>query len=153
MNKVILMGRLTRDPELRTTASNLSVCSFTLAVARRYKNAQGERDADFINCVAWRQQADLIAKWFHKGERMLVSGTLQSRNWEDQQGNRRVSTEVIIDEIDFINSGRNETYADEAVDRRPAVSNSNFDSNAVNEAANSLYDANDSADADLPFDL
>lgn len=107
MNKAILMGRLTKDPELRTTQSNISVCSFTLACDRRYKNADGTRSTDFIPCVAWRQQAEFATRYFHKGDRMLVMGTIQPRSWEDQQtGQRRYITEVIVDEIYFCESKR-----------------------------------------------
>ena len=80
MNKAILMGRLTRDPELRTTVSNIPVCSFTVAVDRRFKSASGERQVDFISVVAWRQQAELVAQYFNKGSRILVVGSIQTRN-------------------------------------------------------------------------
>lgn len=106
MNKAILMGRLTKDPELRNTQSNISVCSFTLACDRRYKNQDGSRTADFIPCVAWRQQAEFISRYFHKGDRMLISGTIQPRSWEDQNGQRRYTTEVIVDEVHFCESKR-----------------------------------------------
>ena len=87
MNKAILMGRLTRDTELRTTVSNIPVCSFTVAVDRRFKSASGERQADFISVVAWRQQAELVAQYFNKGSRILVVGSIQTRNWDDSEGN------------------------------------------------------------------
>ncbi len=101
MNKVILMGNLTRDPEMRTTQSNVPVCTFSLAVERRFKTANGERQADFINIVAWRQQADFVAKYFHKGSRMIVIGSLQTRSYDDKDGNKRTATEVVADEIYF----------------------------------------------------
>ena len=78
MNKVILLGRLTRDPEVKTTQSEISVCSFTLAVDRKYKSASGEKQADFLNCVAWRQQAELLGKYFQKGSRIGINRNLQS---------------------------------------------------------------------------
>lgn len=101
MNKAILMGRLTRDPEMRTTQSQLPVASFTIAVDRRFKNANGEKQADFIPIVAWRQQAEFVSKYFHKGSRIVVVGSIQTRNWEDNEGNKRYATEVIADEIYF----------------------------------------------------
>jgi single-strand DNA-binding protein len=101
MNKVILMGNLTRDPEMRTTQSNIPVCTFTLAVERRYKTASGERPTDFINVVAWRQQAEFVSRYFHKGSRMVLVGSLQTRSYDDKDGNKRTATEVIADEIYF----------------------------------------------------
>ena len=82
MNKAILVGRLTKDPELKTTASGVSVCSFTIAVNRRFRNAEGNYDADFINCVAWRQQADFLSRFFTKGRMVGVIGSIQTRNYE-----------------------------------------------------------------------
>lgn len=101
MNKAILMGRLTRDPEMRTTSSQIAVASFTIAVDRRFKNANGEKQADFIPIVAWRQQAEFVSRYFHKGSRIVVVGSVQTRNWEDNEGNKRYATEVIADEIYF----------------------------------------------------
>lgn len=106
MNKAILMGRLVRDPELRTTQSGISVVSFTLAVDRRFKNNQGEREADFIPCVAWRTTAEFVAKWFVQGQRMALVGSIQPRSWEDADGNKRYTTEVIADEVYFADSKR-----------------------------------------------
>lgn len=100
MNKVILMGRLARDPELRSTPNGVSVCTFTLAVSRRFKNANGEYDADFINCVAWRQTAEFISKNFTKGRMLGVVGTLQTRSYE-KDGQKRYVTEVSVDEAYF----------------------------------------------------
>lgn len=106
MNKAILMGRLTRDPELRTTPSQVPVCSFTLAVDRRFKNANGERQADFIPVVAWRQQAEFCSKYFRKGSRMAVVGSIQTRSWDDPEGKRHSATEVVADEVYFTESKR-----------------------------------------------
>lgn len=104
MNKVILMGRLTRDPEVRTTQSQIPVASFTLAVDRRFKNAAGERQADFINCIAWRQTAEFVAKYFQKGSKMVVVGEIQTRKWDDQDGKTHYATEVIVSEVEFAES-------------------------------------------------
>jgi single-strand DNA-binding protein len=103
MNKAILVGRLTRDPELRTTGSGVSVCSFTIAINRRFRNAEGNYDADFINCVAWRQQAELISKYFAKGRMIGVVGSIQTRNY-DKDGQKVYITEVVVDEVDFVES-------------------------------------------------
>jgi single-strand DNA-binding protein len=109
MNKAILMGRLTRDPELRTTSGQVSVCTFTLAVDRRFKSAGGERQADFIPIVAWRQQAEFASKYFRKGSRMIVVGSIQTRSWDDTEGKRHSVTEVIADEIYFADSKKGES--------------------------------------------
>lgn len=104
MNKVILVGRLTRDPELKTTANGISVCSFTIAVNRRFRNAQGEYDADFINCVAWRQSAELLGKYFAKGRMVGVVGSIQTRNYDNKDGQKVYVTEVSVDEVHFVES-------------------------------------------------
>ncbi|MBN1891439.1 MAG: single-stranded DNA-binding protein [Clostridiales bacterium] len=106
MNKVILVGRLTRDPEVKTTQNQVEVCSFTVAVDRRFKSANGERQADFLNCVAWRQQARLLGQYFQKGSRIGIVGNLQSRSYDDKDGKRVYVTEVSVDEIEFIDSKR-----------------------------------------------
>lgn len=104
MNKAILMGRIVRDPELRTTNSQVPVATFTIAIDRKFKSASGEREADFIPCVAWRSQAEFVSKFFQKGNKILVVGSIQARNWEDKDGNKRTTTEVIVDEIYFVES-------------------------------------------------
>lgn len=100
MNKVILVGRLTKEPELRTAASGVSVASFTVAVNRRFKNAEGNYDADFINCIAWRNTADFIAKSFGKGKQIGIVGSIQTRNYE-KDGKKVYVTEVAVDETYF----------------------------------------------------
>ena len=111
MNKAILVGRLTRDPELKTTGSGVSVCSFTIAVNRRFKNAEGNYDADFINCVAWRQQAELIAKHFKKGDMIGIAGSMQTRNY-DRDGIKVYVTEVVVEEIDFVGNSKSDKPAE-----------------------------------------
>ena len=101
LNKAILMGRLTRDPELRHTQSNMAVCSFSLAIDRGRKDQNGERQTDFIDCVAWGRQAEFVKQWFAKGMLAIVVGRIQSRNWEDRNGNKRVSIEINVDEVSF----------------------------------------------------
>ncbi len=109
LNKVVLCGRLTADPELKQTGSGIAVVTFTLAVNRRFQSRQaGEaapaQQADFISVVAWRQTAEFISKYFKKGSALCVTGSLQTRSWQDQQGNRRYSTEVVVDEAMFVDS-------------------------------------------------
>lgn len=103
-NKVILGGRLTAEPELKQTQSGVPVTTFSVAVNRRYSKNQEQRQADFINCVAWRSQAEFITKYFHKGSSICIVGNIQTRTWQDQQGQKRYSTEVIVDEINFVES-------------------------------------------------
>jgi len=102
MNKVILIGNLTRPPELRVTSTGVSVCNFTLAVNRRVPNAQGVREADFIPIVAWRQLAELCAKYLDKGRKCAVTGQIQIRNYEAQDCTRRYVTEIFADEVEFL---------------------------------------------------
>lgn len=101
LNKIFIMGRLTRDPELRTTNSGTSVASFSLAVDRNYKGADGEKETDFIDCVAWRQTGEFAAKYFAKGRMAVVEGRLQLRDWTDKDGNKRRNAEVLADNIYF----------------------------------------------------
>ncbi len=117
MNKAIIIGNLVKDPELRTTQSNLSVCSFTVAVNRRFKNKEGGYDTDYINIVAWRQTAEFVAKYFSKGSKIALVGSIQTRSWEDEQGQRRYATEVVTDEVYFADSKR---QADNQTEYMPA---------------------------------
>lgn len=101
MNKVILVGRLTKDPELRATTSGVPVCSFTVACDRRFVKQGEERKADFINCIAWRQTGESISKFFAKGHRIALEGSIQTRSWTDNDGKNRYTTEVIVDQWEF----------------------------------------------------
>ena len=101
LNKVILMGRITRDIELKYTQSNTAVCSFSVAVERNFARQGEERQTDFINVVAWRQQAEFVSKYFGKGRMINVVGSLQTRTWDDQNGQKHYATEVIAEEINF----------------------------------------------------
>ena len=104
-NKVILIGNMTADPELKQTAGGISVCSFSIAVNRRFAKAdQGQQNVDFINIVSWRQQAEFVSRYFKKGNPILVCGQLQTRSWTDNQGQKRYATEVQADEISFVAS-------------------------------------------------
>lgn len=104
INNVVLVGRMTRDAELRYTPSNQAVATFTLAVNRNFKNQNGEREADFINCVIWRQQAENLANWAKKGALVGVTGRIQTRNYDNQQGQRVYVTEVIADSFQILES-------------------------------------------------
>ena len=103
LNKCVLLGRLTKDPELRTTQSGVAVASFTLAVDRGFKRDEAQ-SADFINIVAWRGTAEFVSKWFSKGQLVAVSGRLQTRSYKDRDGNNRTATEVVADEAFFAES-------------------------------------------------
>lgn len=107
MNKVFLIGNLTADPEMRTTNSGISCCQFRMAVQRRFKNAAGAREADFIPVIAWRQLADLCHQYLSKGRKCAVTGSIQTRTYDAQDGSKRYVTEVIADEIEFLSANQN----------------------------------------------
>ena len=104
MNKVELVGRLTKDPEVKVTSNQTQFCNFTVAVDRRFKDQNGQRQADFINCVAWRQTAVFIQKYFRKGNRIGLVGSIQTRSYDDQSGQKKFITEVVVDEAEFVES-------------------------------------------------
>ncbi len=148
MNKAILMGRLTRDPEMRTTPQGVSVCSFSIAVNRRFSK-DGQQQADFINCVAWRQQAEFICKYFTKGSMIAVVGSIQTRTWDGQDGKKQYATEVVVDEAHFTGS-RAETGTSAAPSNtgfaQPAADSSPFD-----EFDATGFAAMGGSEDDLPF--
>src|SRR4051794_41070728 len=104
MNRVVLVGRLTKDPALRYTPAGVAVASFTLAVSRNFTNAQGERETDFINCVVWRKPAENVANFLKKGSLAGVDGKIQTRNYEGQDGKRVYVTEVLAESVQFLDS-------------------------------------------------
>ena len=104
MNKVILIGNLTKDPELSTTSSGISYCRFSIAVSRRFANADGERESDFFNITAWRGQAENCYKYLKKGSKAGIVGSLQTRTYDDKDGNKRYVTDIIADEVEFLNT-------------------------------------------------
>ena len=108
LNHITIMGRMTKDVELRRTGSGTAVASFTLAVDRDRKNEEGEKETDFIDCVAWRGTGEFVSKYFTKGSTAIVSGRLQIRNWTDKDGNKRRSAEVVADSVYFGDSKRSE---------------------------------------------
>ena len=151
LNKVVLAGRITADPELKQTPSGVSVLRFTLAVNRRFSrnNEQGEQQTDFITMVAWRQTAEFISKYFRKGSAICVTGSIQTRSWTDQQGQKRYATDVVVDDAMFVDSrsesnggAQGGSYATEAYNATP-----NFSSNAG--SAPNFEELN--TDDDLPF--
>jgi len=104
MNKVFLIGRLTRDPELRYTGTNIAVASFSIAVNRNFSNANGEREADFINIVVWRKQAENVKNYITKGSQVAIDGRIQTRNYDDKDGKKVYVTEVVADNVQFLDS-------------------------------------------------
>lgn len=146
-NKVIIMGRLTADPEAKQTQSGTAVVSFTLAVDRRYNKGE-EKQCDFINVVAWKQTADFICRYFKKGQAMLVCGELQTRSWQDNSGNKRHATEVLASEVTFCEAKR-ESEGNNAPTNQNAAQ-SKFEAPAyVPEAYTKFEDVK--SDNDLPF--
>nr|DAZ85221.1 MAG TPA: Single strand binding protein [Caudoviricetes sp.] len=115
LNHIVIMGRLTHDPELRRTASSTPVTSFSLAVERDFKNADGTKETDFIDVVAWRGTAEFAAKYFTKGRMVVVDGRLQTRKWTDKDGNKRTATEISADHLYFADSKR-----EDAPEEKPA---------------------------------
>lgn len=135
MNKVVLIGRLTRDPELRYTGNNTPVASFSLAVNRNYSNQQGEREADFINIVVWRKQAENVKNYLTQGSQVAIDGRLQTRTYDDQNGQRRYITEVIADNVEFLGSRNSSNNSN----------NMNNTSSAATNAGPTPYDFADNA--------
>ncbi|HDG1182609.1 TPA: single-stranded DNA-binding protein [Staphylococcus aureus] len=155
LNRTILVGRLTRDPELRTTQSGVNVASFTLAVNRTFTNAQGEREADFVNCVVFRRQADNVNNYLSKGSLAGVDGRLQSRNYENQEGRRVFVTEVVCDSVQFLepkntNDSQQDLYQQQVQQTRGQSQYSNNKPVKDNPFANA-NDPIEIDDDDLPF--
>ena len=117
INNIVLVGRMTRDAELRHTPQNQAVATFTLAVNRNFKNQSGEREADFINCVIWRQQAENLANWVKKGTLIGITGRIQTRSYENQQGQRVYVTEVVADNFQLLES-RNKSANHSSMDEQ-----------------------------------
>lgn len=114
INNVVIMGRVCETPTLKTTSSGLSVTSFTVAVDRRFQKQGEEKQADFLNVVAWRQTADFVCKYFNKGSMIAVQGELQTRNYEDKNGNKRVATEIVADNVSFCGGKKDSAAAEPA---------------------------------------
>ena len=155
LNRVVLVGRLTKDPEYRTTPSGVSVATFTLAVNRTFTNAQGEREADFINCVVFRRQAENVNNYLSKGSLAGVDGRLQSRNYENQEGRRVFVTEVVCDSVQFLepkntNDSQQDLYQQQVQQTRGQSQYSNNKPVKDNPFANA-NDPIEIDDDDLPF--
>lgn len=150
LNRVVLTGRLTRDPELRYTGSGTAVCSFTVAVDRQFRNQQGNRDADFINCVIWRKSAENFANFTHKGAMVGIDGRLSTRNYENNQGQRVYVTEVTVDNFALLeprsanpnnqgNFNQNAGFNNNQAFNNNAFSNANFGGAAPQQPANNAF--------------
>lgn len=113
MNKVILIGNLTRDPELTETSSGVQLCRFTIAVARNYCGPDGEKKTDFFNCIAWRGLAETVARYAHKGNKISVVGSIELRNYEDSQGQKRTAVDIIAQDVEFLTPRQSEGSGDE----------------------------------------
>ncbi len=148
LNYIAIMGRLTRDPELRRTGSGVAVTSFTVAVDRDFgKNENGEKETDFIDCVAWRQTGEFVSKYFTKGRMAVVSGRLQIRSWTDKDGNKRRTAEVIADNVYFGDSNKREGEGNAYAAPAPAFGGYS----APAAAPASDFAMLDDSDAQLPF--
>ncbi|MBS6749358.1 MAG: single-stranded DNA-binding protein [Oscillospiraceae bacterium] len=163
LNHIVLMGRLTRDPELRYTQSQTPVASFSLAVDRDFGRGE-EKQTDFIDCVAWRQTGEFVSKYFQKGSMAVVSGRLQIRDWTDRDGNKRRSAEVVVDNVYFGESKRREGESRDNYGPRDSYgSRDNYSSrdsygqrdsrqdSAPRQAAPSAFSELDDGDGELPF--
>ena len=143
LNVVVLSGRLTQDPELKTTANGISVCSFSIAVERRYKSGE-ERQSDFINIVTWRSSAEFVSKYFKKGQMIAIRGSIQTRKYQDKDGNNRNAFEVVADDVQFADFARRE--GDAAPAAAPAATPASYSNAGAGD-----FTSIDEVDEDLPF--
>ena len=154
MNKAILIGRLTRDPELRTTPTGRNVCQFSVAVNRTFTNANGEREADFINCVVWDKQAENLSKYQKKGNQSAVEGRIQTRNYDDKDGKRVYVTEILATNISFLDAKgtSNGGGSFNNMPEPPMEDNSNATTVSVDKDPFEAFgDSIEISDNDLPF--
>ena len=156
LNHITIMGRLTRDPELRRTGSGIAVASFTVAVDRDFGGRDGgEKETDFIDCVAWRQTGEFVSKYFTKGSMIVVSGRLQIRNWTDKEGNKRRSAEVVADNVYFGESKRSNdggsAYGGNSYNSYAAPAAPSYGGYSAPSAPASDFAMLDDDDAQLPF--
>ena len=159
MNKIILVGRLTKDPELRSTSSGISTVNFSIAVNRNFKNKEGNYDADFLNCVAFRNQADFISKYFKKGSLIGVEGRVQTRSYDAQDGTKRYVTEIMVENAEFV-GGKNDNNSSSYTNNNgyvdaPASAPIDVMPNEVDIPKSDPYENYDNevslSDNDLPF--
>lgn len=144
MNKVFLIGNLTKDPELNTTPNNISVCKFTVAVSRRFTSSDGTKEADFLPIVRWRGQAENCGKYLRKGSKVGIAGTIQTRSYEANDGSRRYVTEIVADEVEFLNSRGGDMNDDANTEELPEVKTAKSKNSKISE----LKPVDD---AELPF--
>ena len=142
LNRITIIGRLTHEPELRHTQSDIPVCSFSIACERDFKDASGNKVTDFIDCVAWRQQATFLSNYLSKGRAIAVEGRLQTRDWKDRDGNKRKSTEIVVDNLYFADSKPKEQQNQET----PAADYAAAGAHSGGYGAEGLEDG-----GDLPF--
>ena len=163
MNKAILIGRLTRDPELRYTSSNRAVCQFSIAINRNYTNQQGVRETDFINCVVWDKQAENLAKYITKGRLIAVEGRIQTRSYDNNEGKKVYITEVLANNIQFLES-KNSGQSSETIGANPfdSIPEPNYQSSSTGDNTTdsisvekdpfeSFGESIEISDNDLPF--
>lgn len=161
MNKALLIGRLTRDPELKSTSTGRNVCQFSIAVNRNFTNANGEREADFINCVVWDKQAENLVKYQKRGNQIAVDGRIQTRNYEDKDGKRVYVTEILANSISFLdskgtNAGSNDFNSLPEPPREDSVNSSSSMSSMETVSVDkdpfeAFGDSIEISDNDLPF--
>ena len=157
MNKAILIGRLTKDPELRTTPTGRNVCQFSVAVSRNFTNANGEREADFINCVVWDKQADNLVKYQKKGNQIAVEGRIQTRNYDDKDGKKVYVTEILASNISFLDSKGTGATGNTSFNNLPEppmvdTSSNNMETVSVEKDPFEAFgDSIEISDNDLPF--
>lgn len=157
MNKAILIGRLTKDPELRTTPTGRNVCQFSVAVSRNFTNANGEREADFINCVVWDKQAENLVKYQKKGNQIAVEGRIQTKNYDDKDGKKVYVTEILASNISFLDSKGTGATGNTSFNNLPEppmvdTSSNNMETVSVEKDPFEAFgDSIEISDNDLPF--
>ena len=147
---------MTKDPEVRNTSNQTAFCNFSTAVDRRFKDNNGQRQADFINCVAWRQTASFIGSYFRKGSKIAIVGSLQTRTYDDNQGQKRYVTEVVVEEAEFADSANSGSRESAPVAQAPAPSGAPAPEAPKAPAAPidvSIYEEKDDGNGELPFDI
>lgn len=155
MNKAILIGRLTRDPELRTTPTGRNVCQFSIAVNRTYTSANGEREADFINCVVWDKQAENLCRYQKRGNQIAVDGRIQTRNYDDKDGKRVYVTEIMVSNISYLDTKKDDSNfnnLEEPPMQAGPITGEQVDATPIqNDPFAAFGDGVEVNDSDLPF--
>ncbi len=151
INRAILVGRLTRDPELKHTSNDIPLATFTLAVDRPFRNQQGGSDTDFLRCVVWRRQAENVSRYLSKGSLVGVEGRIQSRSFEDRDGNRRVMTEIVAESVQFLEPKGTKPPEPKTPGEEPPSQSANTQSSDEGQDSKDDLDNIDIAEDDLPF--